>query len=202
MRESSVSEDGPSARRGRPRDPEAAHRIKAAAADLLLERGFERVTVDDVAERARVGKATVYRRWPSKDDLVYDALADLLDVEVPAPDTGSITGDLTRMYADLIGFLGTPRGVRFLRLAATESGRDPRIGALYRQAITQRVELTRGSFEGAIERGEIRADIDIMVVAERVIGLFVLRALVGSAMPVEADIPGMVRLTLDGIRAR
>lgn len=202
MTETSVPENGESARRGRPRDPEAAHRIKAAAADLLLERGFERVTVDDVAERARVGKATVYRRWPSKDDLVYDALADLLDVEVPAPDTGSITGDLTRMYADLIDFLGTPRGVRFLRLAATESGRDPRIGALYRQAIAQRIDLTRKCFEGAIERGEIRPDTDIAAVAERVLGLFVLRALVGSPMPTEADIPAMVGLTLDGIRAR
>lgn len=190
------------ARRGRPRDPGAAGRIKAAAADLLLERGYERMTVDDVAERAGVGKATVYRRWPSKDELAYDALAALLDVEVPTPDTGTIVGDLTQVYADLIGFLGTPRGVNFLRLAASESGRDERIGALYRQAVERRIELSLPSFERAISRGEVRADAELSAVCEAVLGVIVLRALIGAPLPTAADIPKMVELTLDGIRAR
>jgi AcrR family transcriptional regulator len=192
----------PHARRGRPRDPDAAGRIKAAAADLLLERGYERMTVDDVAERAGVGKATVYRRWPSKDELAYDALAALLDVEVPTPDTGSMAGDLTQVYADLITFLGTPRGLNFLRLAASESGRDERIGALYRQAVERRIEMSMPSFQRAIERGEVRADADLSAVCEAVLGVLVLRALIGSPLPTIEDIPRMVALTLDGIRGR
>ena len=189
-------------RRGRPRDPDAADRIKAAAADLLLDRGYERMTVDDVAERAGVGKATVYRRWASKDELAYDALAALLEVEVPAPDTGSIAGDMARVYADLIAFLGTPRGVNFVRLAAGESGRDERIGALYRQAVERRIELSLPSFAKAVARGEVRADAEFTAVCEAVLGVIVLRALIGAPLPTAADIPKMVELTLDGIRAR
>lgn len=191
-----------SARRGRPRDPEAAGRIKTAVAELLLERGYERMTVDDVAERAGVGKATVYRRWPSKDELAYDALAALLDVEVPTPDTGSMEGDLAQVYADLIGFLGTPRGVNFLRLAASESGRDERIGALYRQAVERRIELSMPNFRAAIQRGEVRADAELSAVCEAVLGVIVLRALIGTPPPTESDIPRMVELTMNGIRAR
>src|SRR6201995_6119515 len=82
---------GPPARRGRgrPRDPATDEKITKAAAELMLQRGYDRTTVDDVADRAGVGKATVYRRWPSKEDLAVAAMETLYSAEMPQPDTGS-----------------------------------------------------------------------------------------------------------------
>src|SRR5919107_4996917 len=84
--------------RGRPRDPDTDARITTAAAELMLQRGFDRTTVDDVAAHAGVGKATVYRRWPSKEDLAVAAMGSLYSTEMPEPDTGSIMNDLAESY--------------------------------------------------------------------------------------------------------
>ena len=81
-------------KRGRPRDPEADGRILAAASSLILLRGFDSMTVDEVATNAGVGKATVYRRWARKEDLAVAAMEQLYRDEMPSPDTGSIRGDL------------------------------------------------------------------------------------------------------------
>src|SRR6187551_908193 len=86
-------------KRGRPRDPEADGRILAAASALILMRGFESMTVDEVASSAGVGKATVYRRWSRKEDLAVAAMEQLYRDEVPTADTGSIRGDLRAMFA-------------------------------------------------------------------------------------------------------
>ncbi|MBM7786729.1 TetR/AcrR family transcriptional regulator [Tenggerimyces flavus] len=191
------------ARRGRPRDPAADTRIRAAAAELLLERGFERMTVDDVALKAHVGKATVYRRWESKEALAYDALAHLVDHNVPHPDhEGTIEANLAQVYSDLIEFLGNARGTAFLRIAASESGRDERIGRLYRTALDQHLEQAREVFAVAVSRGEVRSDVDVRATVEGLIGTMLLRAITGTPMPTADDVPGLVALTLDGIRSR
>src|SRR3954449_8248002 len=118
--------------RGRPRDPETDGRITKAAAQLMLERGFDRTTVDDVAARAGVGKATVYRRWPSKEDLAVAAMETLYTAEFPEADTGSIETDLTESYRSVLAFVNTPEGAAFLRTSIAESVRDERIAELYR----------------------------------------------------------------------
>ena len=116
--------------RGRPRDPGTDDRITTAAAELLLQRGFDRTTVDDVAARAGVGKATVYRRWPSKEDLAVAAMETLYSSEMPEPDTGSIRTDLAASYRSVLTFVNTPEGAAFLRTTIAESVRDGRIAAL------------------------------------------------------------------------
>ena len=70
-------------KRGRPRDPEADGRILAAASSLILLRGFDSMTVDEVATNAGVGKATVYRRWARKEDLAVAAMEQLYRDEMP-----------------------------------------------------------------------------------------------------------------------
>src|SRR3954453_7752791 len=169
--------------RGRPRDPETDSRITTAAAQLMLERGFDRTTVDDVAARAGVGKATVYRRWPSKEDLAVAAMETLYTAEFPEPDTGAIESDLAESYRAVLMFVNTPEGAAFLRTSITESVRDDRIAALYRESTMRREAQSRATFERAIARGEVRADIDVDVAVQWLRGLLALRAITQRPMP-------------------
>src|SRR5438132_1647708 len=148
-------------RRGRPRDPDAEPRIRRYAVQLLLERGFDGMTVDDVAEAAGVGKATIYRRWASKEMLVSDAMADLFDLEIPDADTGSIAGDLRQVYRVALAFANSERGRAMIRLAVSEANRDERSAVVYRGVLERRIELTRQGLERARARGErIRSTAD------------------------------------------
>jgi AcrR family transcriptional regulator len=185
--------------RGRPRDPETDQRITSAAAALLLQRGFERTTVDDVAARAGVGKATVYRRWPSKEDLAVAAMESLYDTEMPEVDTGSIREDLAASYRAVLGFVSTPDGAAFLRTSIAESVRDDRIAALYRESSERREQHSRGTFERAIERGEVRPDIDIDTAVQWLGGLLAVRAITHRPMPTVDDVDQLVEFTLRGV---
>jgi len=185
--------------RGRPRDPETDERITAAAAQLMLQRGFDRTTVDDVAALAGVGKATVYRRWPSKEDLVVAAMETLYSAEMPEPDTGSIREDLAEGYRSVLAFVGTPEGEAYLRTSIAESVRDERIAALYRDATQRREDQARRTFEKAIERGEVRPDIDLDTVVQWLGGLLAVRAITNRPMPTVDDVDALVEFTLRGV---
>jgi AcrR family transcriptional regulator len=195
-----LTEDQPARRgRGRPRDPETDQRITRAAAELLLQRGFDRTTVDDVAARAGVGKATVYRRWPSKEDLAVAAMESLYSTEMPEPDTGSIRTDLAEGYRSVLLFLNTPDGAAFLRTSIAESVRDDRIAALHRSSTEQREQQTRVTFERAIARGEVRPDIDVDAAVQWLGGLLAIRAITHRPMPTIDDVDRLVEFTLRGV---
>ncbi len=185
--------------RGRPRDPETDERITQAAAQLLLQRGFDRTTVDDVAARAGVGKATVYRRWPSKEDLAVAAMETLYSAEMPEPDTGSIRTDLAESYRSVLVFVNTPEGAAFLRTSIAESVRDDRIAALHRASVERREAHSRATFERAIARGEVRADIDVDAAVQWLGGLLATRAITHRPMPSVDDVDTLVEFTLRGV---
>ncbi|RZT13560.1 TetR family transcriptional regulator [Kribbella sp. VKM Ac-2569] len=187
-------------RRGRPRDPEAEPRIRRYAVQLLLERGFEGMTVDDVAEAAGVGKATIYRRWASKEQLANDAMADLFDLEIPDADTGSIAGDLRQVYRVALAFANSEYGRAMIRLAVSEANRDERSAAIYRGVLERRIELTRQALERARERGEpIKSTADPVLMVEWMAGVFVIRALTGQPMPPPDDADRLADITLRAV---
>ena len=188
--------------RGRPRDPGTDDRITTAAAELLLQRGFDRTTVDDVAARAGVGKATVYRRWPSKEDLAVAAMETLYSSEMPEPDTGSIRTDLATSYRAVLTFVNTPEGEAYLRTSIAESVRDGRIAALYRSSTERREQQSRATFEKAIARGEVRPDIDVDAAVQWLGGLLAIRAITHRPMPSVEDADVLVEFTLRGIEIR
>ncbi|GAB3952251.1 TetR/AcrR family transcriptional regulator [Kribbella albertanoniae] len=192
---------GVTPRRGRPRDPDAEPRIRRYAVQLLLERGFDGMTVDDVAEAAGVGKATIYRRWASKEELANDAMADLFDIEIPDADTGSLAGDLREVYGNALAFANTPAGVALMRLGITEANRDARSAAIYRSLIDRRIVLTKAALERAWARGEpIRRSADPVMMVQWLSGLFVLRILLNEPMPAVADADHLVDVTMRVIR--
>lgn len=187
--------------RGRPRDPATDERITAAAAELLLQRGFDKMTVDDVAAKAGVGKATVYRRWPSKDDLAVAAMGTLFAAEIPEPDTGSIEQDLAESYRAVLVFLNSPQGAAFLRMSIAESVRDERIAALYRASTERREDEARRTFERAIARGEVRPDADIDTAVQWLGGMITTRTITGRPLPTVEDTEALVAFTLRGVKA-
>jgi len=187
--------------RGRPRDPGTDLRIRRAAAELLLQHGFDKTTVDEVAARAGVGKATVYRRWASKEDLAVAAMESLYEAEFPAPDTGSIVEDLRESYRTVLAFVNSPEGQGFLRVSIAESVRDERIATLYRQSMLRRETQARESFQRAIERGEVRPDADVDSAVEWLGGAITVRAVQGRPLPTVEDVPRLVGFTLRGVLA-
>lgn len=187
-------------RRGRPRDPDAEPRIRRYAVQLLLERGFDGMTVDDVAEAAGVGKATIYRRWASKEQLANDAMVDLFDVEIPDADTGSIAGDIRQVYRHALNFANTERGNALIRLAVSEANRDARSAAIYRDVLDRRIDSTKQALDRARARGEpIRDTVDPVLMVEWMAGLFVVRALTGTPMPPPEDADRLADVTLRAI---
>jgi AcrR family transcriptional regulator len=154
-----------------------------------------------VAARAGVGKATVYRRWPSKQDLAVEAMTELFATEFPEPDTGAIRGDVTESVRNIIAFVNTPQGEAFLRTTIAESIRDPRIAALYRES-TERAEAGgRRTLQRGIDRGEVRPDINVDLALQWLSGLLASRVISGRPLPSLDEVDEYVDWVLHGIEA-
>lgn len=186
-------------RRGRPRDPQADVRILEAAATLILARGYDAMTVDDVATSAHVGKATVYRRWARKEDLAVAAMERIYASEIPTPDTGSLRGDLLAGFTATLAFANSPLGSAYLRTAIAESVRDPRISALYRSASEKAEHSAHSIYQRAIDRGEIHPDTDLTWVERFLGGILAACVVTGRPVPRVSEAPALVELVLGGL---
>lgn len=185
--------------RGRPRDPSTDERILTAAATLLRQKGFQQMTVDEVAAEANVGKASIYRRWPSKEDLAVAAMHRLYAIEIPEVDTGSLHGDVSESFRLVLAWIGSPEGAAYHKMSIKESMRDDRIAALYRVATERAEGSARHMYVRAAERGELRDDVDLNYPVQWLGGLLAARAITGRSYPTEDDIPQLVEFTLRGI---
>ena len=188
-------------KRGRPRDPEADGRILDAAAALILAHGFDNMTVDDVAARAHVGKATVYRRWAKKEDLAVAAMGQLYDAQMPTPDTGSIEGDLREAFAQVLAFANSEQGSAYIRTCIAESVRDPRIAALYRAANNRAEDSARMMFQRAIARGEVRRDANVSAAVQFISGILAVRTISEMSLPEPSELDSLVDLVIRGCGA-
>lgn len=164
--------------------------------------GYDNMTVDEVAAKAKAGKATVYRRWAGKEDLAFAALEQLYSSEFPIPDTGTVEGDLRAAYRQGLEFAASEAGRSYLRMTISESLRDERIAALYVGAHNAQEEAARAIFERGIARGELRADFRIDFAVSCFGGLIVLRAIVDQPPPGVDEIDDMIDLLLNGIAQR
>ena len=97
-------------RPGRRRDPAVDEAVKAAVLDLLTERGWDGVSMDGVAARAKVGKASIYRRWSSRVQMVAETITELTRGQIDPPDTGTLRGDLLVLYRSMTTALQGPLG--------------------------------------------------------------------------------------------
>ena len=156
------------ARPGRRRDPSRDGEILSAALDVLAETGYDGMTIDMVAARARAGKATLYRRWDSKAELVVDALACLKGADLAPdrlPDTGTLRGDLVALIRPHT-IEDAERKLRIMAGVVAMISKSPELSDAVRAAIIEpRAEANRILMRRAIERGEIAADIDLETLA-------------------------------------
>jgi len=149
---------------GRPRDLTRDAVILQAALDVLAETGYEAMTVEMVATRAKAGKATLYRRWPSKAHLVVAAVASLSHSNVTlsdVPDTGSLRGDLLALKHASDTTSVTLKMQILGGLVASVQG-DPQLGDIVKEELIRpRSEIMSGLLVRAVERGEIDPDRDL-----------------------------------------
>ena len=153
---------------GRPRSEEAHQAILNATLELLVEVGFSALTVEGVASRAGVGKATIYRRWPSKLPLVVEAFGQLPGFE--DVDTGDLAGDLKKMlrgYLDV--FNSTPLSAVLPSLAG-ERTHNPELSQLFEPVSKDRRRPLVRAFERAVARGEVAPGLDLDLAADLVVG--------------------------------
>src|SRR6266498_1224789 len=121
-----------SPKRGRPRSEQARESILHAAAELLLKRGLDAVSMDAVADRAGVSKATIYRWWPTKETLALEALYHEWDTARPSPpDTGSLRGDLLALLRPWIRRVRARPYGRVVAALIAEAQTDPEFATEY-----------------------------------------------------------------------
>ena len=184
---------------GRPRSEEAHKAILDATLDLLVEVGFSGLTVEGVASRAGVGKATIYRRWPSKLPLVVEAFGELPGFD--EVDTGELGTDLKRMlrgYLEL--FNSTPLSAVLPSLAG-ERTHNPELAQLFEPVSKGRRQPLVRTFQRAVERGELPAGLDVELAADLVVGPIAV-ALFFKGGRLDPDmVDPMVDMALAGIRS-
>ncbi|WP_171166323.1 TetR/AcrR family transcriptional regulator [Streptomyces sp. I05A-00742] len=196
-----------SGRTGRPRSAEADRAILDATRAALVELGWGKLTMGDVAARAGVAKTTLYRRWAGKNALVVDAVADLFDEHLELPDRGSLQADIEGVVLRFATLLDRPETKTALMAVVAESTRDEALRERIRSAIVDRQKmLVLVGRERAQARGELPREEEPAVAARTadlifdvIAGAVVHRTLV-SAEPVDVEwARGFTALLIGGL---
>jgi AcrR family transcriptional regulator len=168
------------ARRGRPRSQQADRAILEAATQILAERGFGGMTMEEVASRAGVGKATIYRRWPSRGTLALDAFLAEFRRQQPPTDTGTLRGDLLAALRAWIRSVTRTSAGPILAGLIAEAQQDPELAVAWRERVVERLRVQhRAILDRAVARGELAAETDYEVVLDLLFGAAYHRLLHG-----------------------
>ena len=197
--------DAPAKGPGRPRDPEADRAILQATIELLGEEGYEGLSIEGVAARAGVGKTTVYRRWPSKEPLIVDAIKRYkLPEEPTAPSGEESTRDaLVRVLSHFTRAMGPSESGRMMGGLVAEMSRNPELARAVRTGILEhRRSFVFAILRRGIELGEIRPDVDVEVVADMLGGPVVMRSLLTGGAITPRLVRKVIDTMLDGIALR
>ncbi|MFC1414174.1 TetR/AcrR family transcriptional regulator [Streptacidiphilus sp. N1-12] len=190
---------GPPRRRGKVLE----QAIFQATLDELVSTGYARLSMEAVAAGARTGKAAIYRRWPSKQELVLDTLRATLPEPGPAPDTGSLRGDLlelvNRTRAAMLSLPGCAGRVIMGELDHERAA--PFVGLMHQRVIAPSSSLTREVLIRGVVRGEVRADAVNPMVVDLIPAVMMYRAKT-QGPPSEAEAAELVdQVLLPTVRA-
>lgn len=156
-------------------------RVRAAVLQATLEElaatSYESLRIEDVARRAGVNKTTVYRRWPTKAQLVADAALASSERAVPVPDTGTLAGDLRALARAVAASIGQEPGRRVTRNLVAVACSSDELAAGMADFWSERLALTRVIVERAVQRGEVADGSDADLVVETLVGALYVRLL-------------------------
>lgn len=185
-------------RRGRPLDEACRPAILDATLDLVADVGYAGMTVDGVAQRAGVGKATIYRRWPSKESLLIEAWRSCI-APIPEPDTGSLRGDLGVMFNSVNH--GRPDDVmrRIFPQMIAASKVDDDAHEAYQVFIGERRGPLQSVLVRAQRRGELPADADLGLVHDLLVAPLTYRWLVSDGDVGPAVVQAIIDIVLAGV---
>lgn len=189
-------------KKGRPRDVATEKAILAASYDLLLENGFGAVTVEKIAERARVSKATIYKWWPNKAAVVMDGFLSAAMSRLPVPDTGSVMNDIIIQVSNLARFLTSREGKVINELIA-EGQFDLKLAEEYRlryfnpRRLDSRLILERG-----VQRGELKKDLDLELCIDLIYGPLFYRLLITGEDLDESFTKALINYAFEGIHLK
>ena len=191
-------------RRGRGRRPaqDVRRDVLAAVADLLFTEGMAGFTIDKVAARSGVSKVTIYKWWASRGAVAVEAYFARYAQTIVFEDTGDVAVDLTNQIGVMIrAFRG--RAGQVMAELVGQAQLDPHLAEmLRRQWIQPRREITAGVLRRAIDRGQLRADVDLELLMDQLYGPLYYRLVLAHQPLVPSLADGLVRAALDGARPR
>lgn len=165
-------------RPGRKRSEESRQAILAAAAELTAEIGYAGLTIEGIAARSGAGKQTIYRWWPSKADVLLDALATKADLHIPIPDEGAYEADLRAFLAATFTLGSRPQVVELLRALMAEAQINAEFGERFRETfLVQRRAALGAIVERAVARDELPSGLTAETVVDIVFGTLWYRIL-------------------------
>ncbi|WP_437811895.1 TetR/AcrR family transcriptional regulator [Sorangium sp. So ce1078] len=171
--------------------------ILAATLEELASAGYRALRIEDVATRAGVNKTTVYRRWPTKEDLVRAALLSVTDEKIVAPNTGSIREDLIALGRAIVEIQTSPVGQSLFHVFLAE-GPDSELMAIARSLRAVQEGGLRAIVEGAVARGELAPSDDPMLPFELLAAYLKHKMIADRASVGEAQLARVVDLILLG----
>ena len=178
-----------------PRVERSKAAILEATVALLAEEGVGGLTVDAVAARAHVGKATVYRHWSSRAELIVDAVSSLLTHD-DAVDCGNLRDDLRVAYERIGKVCSTGALAKILPTLAEAAARDPELATVHRDFVARRRQHLVATIERAAARGELRPGIDPAIAADLVAGPMFYKKLVHHQCPDQEYASALLDLVL------
>ena len=186
--------------RGRHRSLQAEAAILKATLYLLERQPLRKVTVDAIALRAGVSKATIYKWWPNKSLVALDAYLAGMDEQVAMPDTGSAETDFIQQLQSVMAFYTSSLGKLFSQFIA-EGQCDPQLLALFRERfLYSRRDTARVMWQRGVERGEIRKEVDSEIVLDLMYGPMIFRLLAGHGSVSAEACEAVVRTVFSGLR--
>lgn len=202
MSDSPAATSGTSGARPGGRAARVVASVLEATQSLLVEVGYNGLSIDEVAARAGVHKTTIYRRWPSKPELVAAAVSESSRQGIPVPDTGALGTDLAAFAKSIVRFVGdseTAGATRSLLAAANDSDELMAVSHGY---WAERMANAAPIVTRAIERGELAAEVDPAEVIEAVIGPIWVRLLLTGEPITEGLADRTAALITAGLVAR
>jgi AcrR family transcriptional regulator len=193
--------DAPERRPGRPRSVEADEAILDAATEAFIELGWDGLTMEGVAARAGVGKTTIYRRYPTRLDLLLAAAARLAEEKGAAPDTGTLRGDLLALVEAYLGMLSGTRAGRAIPAMVAATAKNPELAVAYRDFIAQRRRESAIPLERAIARGELSLDVDVELVLDLLVAPLFYRTFVSHEPADDGFVTTLVDSVLRAVAA-